>query len=139
MKKVETGYAGPDRDGLRLLMRQARKEYYMMEGRISVFEDHVGRVRAYVRETGVNGVRVYDCWERFDFGCLRKCVYEWLFTGVLDGVERTYSEVEERNDNFNSTLIVKARRDRYGAVHVRVGSAVMGPAGKHAWGIKEED
>lgn len=111
----------------------------MMKGRIEVYEDNAGYIRAYVRDTGVDGVRVYDCWERCDFADLRKCVYEWLGTGVLDGVESTYSEAEEEDDKSYSALIVCADRDQYGAVRVIVGPALMGPAGRHAWGIKEED
>lgn len=110
-----------------------------MKGRIEVYEDNAGYIRAYVRETGVDEVLVYDCWERCDFGDLRNCVYDWLCTGVLEGVERAYSEYEEEDDKRYSTLIVTADRDQYGGVDIRVGAESMGPAGKHAWGIKEEE
>lgn len=110
-----------------------------MNGRIEVYEDNAGYIRAYVRDTGIDGVCVYDCWESCDFGDLRKCVYEWLGTGVLDGVERTYSESEEEDDKRYSTLIVTADRDQYGGVDVHVGAEFMGPAGRHAWGIKEAE
>ena len=111
----------------------------MLRGTIEIYEDNAGYIRAYVREKGVDGVRVYDCWERCDLGDLRKCVYEWLGTGVLDGVESTYSASEEADDERYSTLIVTADRDQYGGVDVHVAAEFMGPAGKHAWGIKEED
>ncbi len=111
----------------------------MLMGRIEVYEDNAGYIRAYVRETGVDEVIVYDCWERCDFGDLRKCVYEWLGTGVLDGVERAYRESEEEDDMRYSMLIVTADRDQYGGVDVHVAAEFMGPAGLHAWGIKEEE
>jgi len=111
----------------------------MLAGKIDVYEDKAGRIRVYVRDIGVIGVRVYDCQWCCDFGDLRKRVYEWLGTGVFKGVERAYSKDDEEYDRRRSTLIVCADRDQYGGVDVHVGPVFMGLAGKHAWGIKEEE
>lgn len=109
----------------------------MTRGYINVYEDESGHIRAYVHES--DGVKLYDSWERFDSGDLCKCVYEWMRLGIMDGVDAALPEEYEVEDEFSNMLIVSAYRYEYGGGYIYVFHDGMGPNGKHAWGIKEED
>jgi len=112
--------------------------------RFEVYEDNGGFIRCYMIQ-GCD-VRGFDSWERCDFGDLRRCMYS-AFANGFDGVADSFDGIEfEDNvptaladDRDNSDLIVTAAVNDEGAAYTDVYQHRMGPAGLHAWGIKEED
>jgi len=112
----------------------------MTKGYIEVYEDDTGRIRLYLHKYGAPyKTRVYDCWERCDFGDLRKCIYEWISLGIMAGVESADGKYDEENDRFYASCIVYVSCPGDGGCKVIAITDRMGPAGRHAWGIKEAD
>lgn len=110
----------------------------MIKGYIKVYEDKTGRIRLYLHEYGAYKTRVYDCWERCDFGDLRKCIYEWISLGIMAGVESVGDRYDEKDDCYTASTIVYVSCPGNGGCKVIAMADRMGPAGRHAWGIKEE-
>lgn len=108
-----------------------------------VYEDNGGFVRCYMIQG--DKVRGFDEWERFGFGDLRRCLYN-AFANRFDRIVDSFDGAEFDNDvktaladdRDRSDLIVTAAVNDVGGAYADVYENRMGPAGCHAWGIKED-
>ena len=106
---------------------------------LAVYEDNAGVVRCYMIQD--DNVRVFDEWEHYEFGGLRRFLYGLFAKGFDYLANALETEIDAKeyldDDRRHSEVIVAAAVNNEGGVYVDVYPSLMGFAGKHAWGIEE--
>ena len=105
----------------------------MKKGYINVYELN-GKIYLFLHVNGEKPKR-YDCWERYDYGDLRKCIFKWLADGVMDAAESRYNKHNEESCAYYCRRIVTVTWTDKGGCNVTPAVKLMGLEGLHAWGV----